>query len=145
MKDKFSIVLIDDDSDEHLFFKEALKSLKHNVDFKTLDNGEALMTVLTDGAEIPDIVFLDINMPGLSGFEVLTSIRTNEKFNKMRVVIYSTSNNINDIQKAYSLNADLYFVKEKSIDELAKKLDKILKLVQANEPLPMSEYQSHDL
>jgi CheY-like chemotaxis protein len=82
------ILLIDDDEDEQFFFSEALKEINTAVKFFSAadaSEGLKLMRFL-----LPDIVFIDINMPLLNGMECLDMIKNDDKIKSIPVVIYST-------------------------------------------------------
>src|ERR1700754_4259601 len=85
------ILLIDDDEDEQFFFIEALKEIGAPVKFffaPTASEGIRLLKFL-----LPDIVFMDINMPALTGFDCLDMIKRDSRINKIPVIIYSTGIN----------------------------------------------------
>jgi CheY-like chemotaxis protein len=80
------ILLIDDDEDEQFFFMEALKEIDAPVTFffaPTADEGIKLLKFL-----LPDIVFIDINMPVINGFDCLEIIKTDSSINKIPIIIY---------------------------------------------------------
>jgi CheY-like chemotaxis protein len=92
-KNNIRILLTDDDQDERDFFAEALKDLNLNCPVEFCKNGAELISFLyNENFKIPDIVFLDLNMPVLSGFETLQKIRSDAKFKNVPLIaIYSTS------------------------------------------------------
>ncbi len=91
----YKIVLADDDRDEHFFFKRALNALSFPTSLLILENGELLMNyLLQHGAELPDLLFLDYNMPCRNGAECLAQIRNAPSLAALPVIMYST-----DIQK----------------------------------------------
>lgn len=59
----------------------------------------------------PDIILLDLRLPKIDGLEVLKNIKEDNKLKKIPVVILTTSNAVNDVEKAYELNANSYLVK----------------------------------
>ena len=74
----------------------------------------------------PDIIFLDLNMPGQTGKECLRQIRSNSDYNDIPVIIYSTSNSHTEIEDCYREGANLYVVKPFHFNELISTLQKIL-------------------
>ncbi len=87
-----NILLADDDTDDCIFFKEALDDLVIKTNLTTLHDGEQLMIYLAETSrELIDVLFLDINMPRKNGFECLTEIKQNEKLKDLPVIIFSTS------------------------------------------------------
>ena len=93
MADPYSvnILLADDDGDDCLLFKDALNELAIRATLTTVHNGEQLMELLLNSHELPDILFLDLNMPRKNGFECLSEIKQNEKLKQLPVIIFSTS------------------------------------------------------
>lgn len=118
-------MLIDDDHDDHDFFKEALKELDYKVDLVQATSGpEALKILDAPGARLPDCIFLDMNMPGMDGQECLLKIRSKKFLNEIPVVIYSTSSNKDDIKRSHENGAIDYIIKPASIKTLISALNK---------------------
>jgi CheY-like chemotaxis protein len=85
------ILLADDDKDDRFFFVKALQEIYKETDINTVNDGEELMDYLTKNAEnIPDILFLDLNMPRKNGFECLSELKENIKLKDMYVIMFST-------------------------------------------------------
>jgi CheY-like chemotaxis protein len=111
-KKNINILLADDDDDDREFFSEVLSELDATVTISTVKNGTELMKVLSDPAnELPDIIFLDLNMPCKNGRECLHDIKKSVRLRHIPVIIYSTSSNVKDIENAYNEGADLYVTK----------------------------------
>ena len=86
------ILLADDDIDDCNFFSKALQALPISSNLTTVRDGERLMKYLDENSEqLPDVLFLDINMPRKSGFECLSEIKENIKLKDIPVVMFSTS------------------------------------------------------
>ena len=86
------ILLADDDIDDCNFFDKALQALPISSNLTTVRDGERLMIYLDENSEqLPDVLFLDINMPRKSGFECLSEIKENIKLKDIPVVMFSTS------------------------------------------------------
>lgn len=86
------ILLADDDSDDRLFFAKALLELPIATTLATVHDGERLMNYLSENTrQIPDVIFLDLNMPRKNGIECLSELKSNEKFKDIPVIIFSTS------------------------------------------------------
>ena len=129
MSDHIHILLADDSPDEHFLFMHTIKGIDTNVTISTVNNGEELINKLEKkGAEMPDIIFLDINMPLKNGKESLADIRSSEKLKDLTVVIYSTSDERRDIEETFALGADLYIKKPQDFIELEDVLAGVLKL-----------------
>lgn len=127
MKPKFSkVVLADDDTDDQMFFEMALREVSKDVELKTFKNGVELMKVLNHpDTELPDIIFLDLNMPRKNGLQCLEEIRRHEDLKAVTVVMLTTSINQMDIYRAYDKGACLFANKPA---ELSKWTDLIKKV-----------------
>ncbi len=116
-----NLLLADDDDDDCMFFKEALEELPLNSSLKTVKNGEQLMDLLTTKlVTLPDILFLDINMPRKTGVECLSEIKRNEKLKQLPVIIYSTSLNHEVVDLLYEKGAHWYIRKPGDFKKLKK-------------------------
>jgi CheY-like chemotaxis protein len=116
---KLNILLADDDTDDCNFFKEALEDLKLPVHLTTVRDGEQLMELLTkDSKELPDVLFLDINMPRKNGHECLAEIKHNKKLKGLSVVMFSTSNSPDKIQMTFKSGAHIYIHKPGDFSQL---------------------------
>jgi len=123
----FKIILTDDDEDDRSFFKDAIESLGLNCSVEFCENGQVLVERLSDENNLPDLVFLDLNMPILSGLEALEKIRSNQKFFTIPVIaIYSTSSDRNDKLKSLELGADAYITKPTDFEMLKKIIHKAI-------------------
>lgn len=127
-----NILLADDDKDDRFFFAEALKELSIKTYLTVVNDGEKLITYLLKHSDnLPDVLFLDLNMPRKNGLECLIEIKNNEKLKKFPVIIYSTSLN-NDISDILYKNGAYYYVRKTDLDELKNMLLNILTLIKEN-------------
>jgi len=117
-----NILLADDDTDDCIFFKEALGELMLSTNLTTVNNGEQLMQLLTNETnELPHILFLDLNMPRKNGFECLSEIKQNEKLKELPVIIFSTSFEKEVVNLLYK-NGAQYFIRKPSEFSQFKKI-----------------------
>ena len=130
----FVILLADDDEDDIYLFQEALIANKISIEnIKLAGNGlDALESV--NKFPIADIVFLDVNMPGKSGFDVLTDLRAKYTKEELPVIMYSTANDGHSTEKSKELGANLYLVKAFSHKGTVANISKVLgdKLIKGN-------------
>jgi CheY-like chemotaxis protein len=120
---KIKCFLIDDDADEHEFFQDALQELDSDVVlFSAKSAPEGLQKLKEQGDALPDFIFLDLNMPGMTGKDCLSILKHDKKLCKIPVVIYSTSSALSDREDALSHGAYRYMVKPSSITILIKQL-----------------------
>ena len=141
LKASFNILLADDDLDDYIFFKEALKDFSLQTSLSTAHDGEHLMQLLTDETkELPHALFLDLNMPRKNGFECLADIRRNAKLKDLPVIIYSTSFHKNIADILYKSGANYYISKPTEISQLKKAVQHMITLVvQENIAQPTKE------
>ena len=86
------ILLADDDKDDRFLFSKALKEIEIQTQLITVHDGEQLTKYLNDKAEnIPDVLFLDLNMPRKNGFECLAEIKLNANLKDFPIIMLSTS------------------------------------------------------
>ena len=126
-----NIFLADDDADDCTFFEEALKDLGVEAQLTIVNDGVALMTTLDETVTEPPpphVIFLDLNMPRKNGFECLDEIRQNPRFKEIPVVIFSTSDNNETVDKTYNQGANHYIRKPGSHAALKKVIETVLKL-----------------
>lgn len=126
-KEYTKIILADDDEDDRLFFTDAFSELKINTKVTTYNDGVELMEYLNEEDSIlPDILFLDLNMPRKSGKECLIEIRANKKFENIAVAIYSTSSSEEDIEDTFVQGANIYIKKPNDFNVLKKTLSDVV-------------------
>lgn len=128
-KDYILITLADDDEDDRLFFTDAFDELKINTIVNTFKNGKELLDFLEHPESVlPNIIFLDLNMPILNGIDCLKEIKKNDKFNNIAIAIYSTSSSDQDIENTFVLGANIYIKKPSDFNTLKKVLSDVVTL-----------------
>ena len=86
--DYIHIILADDDEDDRLFFTDAFDELNMNTKVNTFNDGIELMEYLNaDDVILPNVLFLDLNMPKKSGIECLNEIKANSKMSDIAIAI----------------------------------------------------------
>lgn len=125
--DILHIILADDDEDDRLFFKDAIDEIKIKTAVTIVKDGAQLMDHLNNcTTQLPDLVFLDLNMPSKNGMECLKEIRGNNKLKDISVAIYSTSASEEDIEETFVKGANVYIRKPNNFPELKKALAQVL-------------------
>jgi CheY-like chemotaxis protein len=119
---QLNILLADDDADDCFFFRKALEVFPLSTPLVVVHDGEQLMQLLSNEAnELPDVLFLDLNMPRKNGFECLSEMRLSEKLKHLPVIVFSTSFEQEVINQLY-LNGALYFIRKPSEFSQYKKI-----------------------
>ena len=118
-----TILLADDDDDDVFLFRNALAQIRQDVKIITARNGVDCMNLLMESS-LPDLIFLDINMPLKTGLECLEEIRKDDRLKKLKVVVLSTASTRDLVDTAYKKGANLYLRKSFSFEEFKKILAK---------------------
>ena len=123
------ILLVDDDKDDCDLFRDALKDTGIHTTFQVAYEGTHIMNLLSGSAEtLPHLIFLDLNMPLVSGTECLREIRRASYLNSIPVIIFSTSCTAIDIEETFKGGANLYIQKPSGYSPLVQTLKKVLAL-----------------
>jgi CheY-like chemotaxis protein len=134
-----NILLADDDKDDRLFFKMALEALTTPTELKTVIDGEQLMAFLKVN-KLPDVLFLDLNMPRKNGFECLTEIRLNTTLDDLPIIIFSTSFEQEVVNRLYLNGAKYFILKPAEFSQFKNIIDKTTQLIlEGNIPNPSRE------
>lgn len=120
--DQMNILLADDDTDDCVFFKEAVEELLPSTNLTAVHDGEQLMQFLTNEInKLPHVLFLDLNMPRKNGFECLSEIKLNHKLKQLPVIMFSTSYEQEVVNQLYH-NGAQYFIRKPAEFTLFKKI-----------------------
>jgi CheY-like chemotaxis protein len=124
-----TIILTDDDEDDRDFFRTAIESTDSDVNLLTFNDGVCLSEYFDQNPDSkPQVIFLDINMPRMNGFECLAKLRQRFSPLELPVVMYTTSENDNDLQEASRLGANLYIRKPSDFRKLSATIHEVLKI-----------------
>jgi CheY-like chemotaxis protein len=115
-----NVILAEDDQDDVLIFKLALNSLPIAVELRHADDGEKLFILLKQ--LIPDILFLDINLPCKDGIACIVEIRRNKEYNEVPVIMYTSYKSKEYINDSFENGANFYLIKANSVEKIAEKL-----------------------
>lgn len=127
------VLLVEDNLADIILVREMFKEVRTESDLHVVRNGwEALRFLRKEGefedAPTPDIVILDLNMPGMSGHEVLQEIREDPRLARTPVVVLSSSCSEEDIVRSYDLRANCYITKPNDIHafmEIVRSIDEL--------------------
>ncbi|MEO7210791.1 MAG: response regulator [Chitinophagaceae bacterium] len=121
-----NIFLIDDDEDDQFFFKEVIESINPILHCDIATDGKLALDKLRVSDALPDIIFLDLNMPVMNGFDFLIQIKKEIGLSKIPVGIFSTSNNLRDKELTKEIGAQFFLTKPNDFQELRKNVQQIL-------------------
>ena len=121
------IYMADDDEDDRMLFLDAVHDLNLPASVTAVEDGMELLDKLSQAVKhLPEMIFLDINMPRKNGFDCLEEIRSAKSdLKKVKIIMLSTSSNPENIEQSYALGADFYAVKPSTFEGLKNLLQKI--------------------
>jgi len=125
--DPLQILLIDDDSDDQEIFAWVIKGINPSFVVDNATDGIEALEKLKDEHYLPDLIFLDLNMPRMHGLDCLKHIREIDRLNGCPVIVYSTSSNPQDIAKCRMAGAHDYIVKGNEMSVIKQDLSQALK------------------
>jgi CheY-like chemotaxis protein len=118
--------MADDDKDDYLILKEAAEKADEKFQVSYAGNWLELWRFILK--TLPDVLFLDINMPVKNGIECLQLIRQERKYDNIPILIYSTSVSKSDIDKAYQNGANYFIVKPNAIDDITNIITRLISM-----------------
>lgn len=121
------LIIADDDEDDQSLLKEIITDYCSLIKTISIPDGKKLMEHLS-AKDLPDLLFLDLNMPYKTGIECLTEIRASKRLKKIPVVILTTSKSKSDIDLCYALGAQLFYSKPNEIETLKKLIHSVLEI-----------------
>jgi len=121
-----NILLAEDDDDDYYVFSLAVEEVSYAIILSRAANGEVLMKLLDE--KTPDILFLDLLMPCQDGRQCLRAIRSNQKFDDLPVIIYSSLTDLVNVEYCYREGSNLFVIKPTTIAELNDMLERILSI-----------------
>jgi CheY-like chemotaxis protein len=125
-----NILIVDDDANDRILIESAFREVGVTDPIHTVNNGkEAIAYMMGEGKysdrskyAYPTFITIDLKMPGADGFDVLKHLKNNPAWATIPTVILTSSNDLDDIKKAYRLGASSYHIKPNSHDDLRKML-----------------------
>lgn len=133
MTNTLNFLLVDDDMDDTTLFKEVLEEVNPSIIFNSAEDGQqALQFLKTRNNDLPDVIFLDLNMPKMGGKECLAEIKNDESLHKIPVIMYTTSSQSKDIEETMQKGAICFITKPSNVKELKNILSSIAGNVHSN-------------
>jgi CheY-like chemotaxis protein len=123
------ILYADDDSDDGELLIEALETIDPSIECHLANDGKHAIQMLTENEDLPDYIFLDVNMPVMDGKNCLRELKKDHRLRDIPVIIYSTTRDEDEISALYELGATGFLPKPNSFAQLCSALERmILKL-----------------
>ena len=120
------ILIVDDDEDDRSLFIDAVKKIDASIKcVSACDGEEALKYLRAETSAIPDIIFLDLNMPRFNGKECLVAIKKIPHLQNIPVIIYSTTSRPEDVKETLSLGAAQFLTKPTYFENICKEVSSI--------------------
>ncbi|WP_253737546.1 response regulator [Halohasta salina] len=116
------VFVVEDNPADARLVREGVDATEHPIDLEVINSGrEAAERLTAMGADTlehhPDLILLDLNLPGKSGFDLLETIRNGTAFPDVPVVVVSSSESPEDINRVYELSANAYVTKPADPDD----------------------------
>jgi CheY-like chemotaxis protein len=125
-KELKSIFLIDDDLEDQEILELVLKDIDPSINCVFANTAEeALKILLNKTSQKPDLIFLDLNLPFMSGLELLSIIKNQDNLQDIPVIILSTSSREDDKKKSKELGAEHYITKPNTLAILKRLLQEV--------------------
>ena len=133
MQRNLNILLIEDNLIEIMKMKRTISLLELNHNVSEAKNVDEALDILKDKSRFPDLIFLDLNMPKISGIEFLSILKSREDIRHIPTVILTTSDNQKDLLECFSLGVSGYILKPLKYDDYVKKIEAALSYWSKNE------------
>lgn len=126
MAKQIRFLLVDDDVDDTLLFQDVLNEVDSSIHFFSASDGEQAIHFLeAPGIVLPDLIFLDLNMPKMGGKECLAKLKQDDRFKHIPVIIYTTSSQSRDIEEVMMNGATGFITKPSNMKILKNILEAI--------------------
>jgi CheY-like chemotaxis protein len=121
------LLIIDDNPDDIEITRIALGERGRDIQVEAYRSAQTALAVLREARDLPDLVLLDLNIPGMGGIECLRQIRADSRLQSLPVIMVTSSSYDADQKKAYDAGADFFLFKDFDMDRYGESLDAALK------------------
>ena len=129
MSQEKKVMIVDDEPASVQLFKEALKEIDNKSECLTASDGkDAFEKLKTNKDGLPELVFLDLNMPRMNGREFLAKFKKERPYKNIPVIIWTTSAAQKDIDETTSLGASYYLIKPNKFEELCNQIKLVMEI-----------------
>src|SRR4051812_39214964 len=118
------LMIVDDDQHDRFFFKEAVKELPGSYLCVEAWHGRDALEQLEKATQLPNFIFLDLNMPLMDGWECLQLLKASERLRRIPVIIYTTSSSEAHVERSKKLGAAYYLSKPNDISSFPHAIEK---------------------
>lgn len=123
-----TVLIVDDDTEDQELLKEAIKEADESVKCLSAENGEEALEILLKFLhKLPQLIFLDLNMPRMNGKVLLSKLKQLEAVKDIPIVIYTTSRLQSDKEETKRLGALQFITKPNSFEEIVQIAKNVLK------------------
>jgi CheY-like chemotaxis protein len=127
---RLGVLLVEDDPGDVLIAREALQAAKLDTRLDVVSDGVQAMEFLRRQGDYadrdrPDLILLDLNLPRMSGHEVLAEVKADPELRRIPIVVLTTSTSADDVMKSYDLHANVYVAKPVDFNAFAQVVKKI--------------------
>lgn len=137
------IIIIEDNPADAKTLRFALLRRDAGIETTVLEDGARAIEYFNDDADLPDLVLLDLNLPIVSGFEVLEFLKSDPQLRKLPVVVLSGSSSQDEIERCYAAGANSYFCKPTGIQQVFDMASEIISYWFEQAKLPKSFVATH--
>lgn len=128
-----NILFIEDDAIETMKLQRTVSKLKTEHAITEAKNGEEALAILKSNADLPDVIFLDLNMPRMSGIEFLKILKADDVMRYLPTIILTTSENRADLLECYRIGVAGYILKPLKYEDYESKIRKVFDYWEVNE------------
>jgi CheY-like chemotaxis protein len=129
MSQEKKVMIIDDEPASVKLFQEALKEIGNGSECEIASDGkDAFEKLKTLKDNLPELVFLDLNMPRMNGREFLAKFKKEKQYRDIPVIIWTTSAAQNDIDETTALGASYYLIKPNRFEELCNQIKLVMEI-----------------
>ena len=123
--DIVNILLVEDNPGDIELIKTGFEEARVVNQITVISDGQEALNFINKGEEIPDIILLDINLPKVNGFEILKKIRSTKASSNIPVVMLTSSDTTEDVEKSYSSRANSFITKPVDFEQFLKVIKSI--------------------
>jgi CheY-like chemotaxis protein len=123
IKRSLGLLVVEDNPSDVRLIREALQEVRAKVTITVARDGKEALDLLQSPQDqgaflLPDLILLDLNLPGIDGHEVLARLKQNQQTQKIPVIVFSSSRAESDVRRAYDLHANAYVRKPSTLEGL---------------------------